>query len=414
MRTVGPPSGGRPTLAAVVCGGGGLTGGVFEVAALRALDVALGGGVLTRLDVFAGAASGSLVATMLASGLSPQEMDDVIVRGARNRRRLPPLSRGALYRVDKRSWAAVLARAPLRGLGRALPCLLPGGDARLADAMLAALSGLPPGLLSNAPLEEYVRRVLDQLGVSQDFGGLPRRLLIAAINLDTGQRVAFGQTGLADVPIASAVRASTALPLLFRPVRIDGQDFVGGGLERNVPVELAVECGAALVIAVNPLVPLVNDPRSHGPLPPGQLYLSDRGMPAVFDQVFRMLVRSLTVQELGVVRDRFPEVDLVMLEPEPGDWTMFSYNTLRYSVRERLAAHAFATTRDRLVRDAAELGRVFARHGLDFDAQRLISSRDRRPGKDAAGTLLRRLERLPLLRRLAAEGEASDRFPGVG
>ncbi len=79
---------------AVVCGGGGLTGGVFEVGALKALDQALGGGAITELDLYAGASAGALVSTLLAAGLSPEEMDEVIVKGGRNRRGLPPLKRG--------------------------------------------------------------------------------------------------------------------------------------------------------------------------------------------------------------------------------------------------------------------------------------------------------------------------------
>ena len=410
MTVVGSTRGGRPTRAAVVCGGGGLTGGVFEVGALRALDTALGGGVLSGLDIYAGTSSGSLVATMLAAGLTPQDMDDVIVRGARNRRRLPPMSRAALFRLDLAGWAAAAARLPVRAVRGFGAGLLPGGDgSRLTDALSDILSGLPTGIFTNEPMERYVEEVLRQLGVPEQVGSFPRRLLITALDLDNGQRVVFGQAGVGDVSVARAVRASSALPLLFRPVRIDGQDFVGGGLERNVPVGVAVEAGAELVIAVNPLVPLVHDPRKDDTLPAGQRYLSDRGMPAVFDQVFRTLVRSLTVHELKAVRDRFPEVDVLMIEPAANDWTMFSYNTMRYSVRERLAEHAFETTRDRLVRDSDELTRLFDKHGLDFDAARLTPPRVEGK-KSRMGAVLGWLERLPGLRGLAEEGEAPDPF----
>jgi NTE family protein len=403
--------GGRPTRAAVVCGGGGLTGGVFEVGALRALDTALGGGVLSDLDIYAGTSSGSLVATMLAAGLTPQDMDDVIIRGARNRRRLPPLSRSALFRLDLAAWAAAAGRVPFRTLrGLAEGLVSSGESSRITDVLSDLLSCLPSGLLTNEPMEGYVDEVLRQLGVPADVGSFPRKLLITALNMDNGHRVVFGQTGVGDVSVSQAVRASTALPLLFRPVRIDGQDFIGGGLERNVPVGVAVEAGAELVIAVNPLVPLVHDPRSDARLPRGHRYLSQGGMPAVFDQVFRTLVRSLTVYELKAVRDRFPEVDVVMIEPEANDWTMFSYNAMRYSVRERLAGHAFDTTRDRLVRDSADLTRLFDKHGLDFDVSRLVPARRDEGSKSRLGTILGWMERLPGLRGLAEEGEASDPF----
>ena len=411
MGMVGSTRDGRPTRAAVVCGGGGLTGGVFEVGALRALDVALGGGVLSRLDIYAGTSSGSLVATMLAAGLTPQDMDDVVIRGARNRRRLPPLSRSALFRLDLAAWVAAAGRMPLRALGGVAGGLVSDGESsRIIDVLSDVLSALPSGLLTNEPMEAYVDEVLRQLGVPQDIGSFPRQLLITALNMDNGHRVVFGQTGVGDVSVAQAVRASTALPMLFSPVRIDGQDFVGGGLERNVPVGVAVEAGAELVIAVNPLVPLVHDPRSDAKLPRGHHYLSEGGMPSVFDQVFRTLVRSLTVYELKAVRDRFPEVDVLMIEPAANDWTMFSYNAMRYSVRERLAAHAFDTTRDRLVRDGEDLTRLFDKHGLDFDVTRLAPVGRDEGKKSRLGTALGWLERLPGLRGLAEEGEAPDPF----
>ena len=395
---------------AVVCGGGGLTGGVFEVGALRALDQALGGGVVSSLDSYAGASAGALVATLLAAGLTPQDMDDVIVRGARNRRRLPPLKRTSIYGMDLSMWAFAAARLPFAMAKNFATSLMPGDAARPVDAVFDALGNLPPGLFTNEPLAEYVDEILQRLGLPRSFEDFPRELMLTAVNVDTGQRVVFGQRGIRGVSVAQAVQASAALPLLFRPVRIDGQDFVDGGIERNLPVDVVVQHGASLVIAINPLVPVVNDPRSEeSSSVSGRRYLSERGLPAVLDQVFRMLIRSQVVYGLQAVRARFPEVDIVVLEPEAHDWTMFNYHPMRYSVREQIAAHAYEQTRDRLQRDADELRTIFDRHGLDFDAKRL-GKRPRRERSGPARDLLHRLGRLPGLRTLVAEPGAPDPF----
>jgi len=395
---------------AVVCGGGGLTGGVFEVGALRALDQALGGGVVSSLDSYAGASAGALVATLLAAGLTPQDMDDVIVRGARNRRKLPPLRRTSIYGMDLSMWAVAAAKLPLSMSRNFLASLMPGDAARPVDAVFDALGSLPPGLFTNEPLAEYVDEILQRLGLPRSFEQFPRELMLTAVNVDTGHRVVFGQRGIRSVPVARAVQASAALPLLFRPVRIDGQDFVDGGIERNLPVDVVVQHGASLVIAINPLVPVVNDPRSNdSSLVAGRRYLSERGLPAVLDQVFRMLIRSQVVYGLQAVRDRFPEVDIVVIEPEAHDWTMFSYHPMRYSVREQIAAHAYEQARDRLQRDADELAGVFARHGLDFDARRL-GRRKRQRASRPVSQLMHRLGRLPGLRTLVAEPGAPDPF----
>ena len=395
---------------AVVCGGGGLTGGVFEVGALRALDIALGGGVVNAADCYAGASAGALVATLLAAGLTPQDMDDVIVRGARNRRRLPPLKRTSIYGMDLSMWLRAAGRLPIAMTRNFAASMMPGDAARPVDAFFDALGMLPPGLFTNEPLAEFVETVLRRVGHGTSFEALGKELLITAVNIDTGHRVVFGEAGMRDVPIGKAVQASAALPLLFRPVRIDEQDFIDGGIERNLPVDAVVQHGASVGIAVNPLVPVVNDPRSaDGAIVGSGRYLSERGLPAILDQVFRMLIRSQVVYGLQAVRDKFPEVDIVMIEPEAHDWTMFSYHPMRYSVREKIAEHAFEMTRDRLNRDAEHLRRVFARHDLDFDIKRL-GKRRRGDSAGAAKDVFRRLERLPGLRRLISESDAPDPF----
>ena len=62
-----------------------------------------------------------------------------------------------------------------------------------------------------------------------------------------------------DVPISRAVAASTALPMVYKPVEIKGRHLVDGGLRSTTNVDVAVEAGAKFVIVVNPLVPYVND-----------------------------------------------------------------------------------------------------------------------------------------------------------
>ena len=55
-----------------------------------------------------------------------------------------------------------------------------------------------------------------------------------------------------DVPIARAVAASTALPMVYKPVEIKGRHLVDGGLRSTTNVDVAVEAGAKFVIMVKP------------------------------------------------------------------------------------------------------------------------------------------------------------------
>ncbi len=69
---------------------------------------------------------------------------------------------------------------------------------------------------------------------------------VVATDLSNGQAVLFrrGDTG-------TAVRASSAVPAVFQPVRITGRDYVDGGLVAPVPVQFARQMGADLVVAVD-------------------------------------------------------------------------------------------------------------------------------------------------------------------
>lgn len=98
------------------------------------------------------------------------------------------------------------------------------------------------GLIRGEALARYVRentggRTIEQMAVP---------LGIVATDLDTGQPILF-QRGDA----GTAVRASSAVPAVFTPVKIGAREYVDGGLVSPVPVRFAKQMGAELVIAVD-------------------------------------------------------------------------------------------------------------------------------------------------------------------
>ena len=98
------------------------------------------------------------------------------------------------------------------------------------------------GLIRGEALAKYVRD--NTAGRSIEQMRLP--LGIVATDLDNGQAILFqrGDPGV-------AVRASSAVPAVFQPVRIGAREYVDGGLVSPVPVRFAREMGAELVIAVD-------------------------------------------------------------------------------------------------------------------------------------------------------------------
>ena len=122
-----------------------------------------------------------------------------------------------------------------------------GGElATLADSMdesvFADWSFPGRGLIRGEALAKYVRDHTGGLGIER----MPMPLGIVATDLDTGQAILFqqGDPGV-------AVRASSAVPAVFQPVRIGSREYVDGGLVAPVPVRFARQMGADLVIAVD-------------------------------------------------------------------------------------------------------------------------------------------------------------------
>jgi NTE family protein len=102
------------------------------------------------------------------------------------------------------------------------------------------------GLIRGEALARYVR----QHTGGQTIEAMKLPLGIVATDLDSGAPILFqrGDTGV-------AVRASSAVPAVFQPVRIGTREYVDGGLVSPVPVRFARQMGAELVVAVDITAP---------------------------------------------------------------------------------------------------------------------------------------------------------------
>jgi NTE family protein len=98
------------------------------------------------------------------------------------------------------------------------------------------------GVIRGEALARYVREHTGGKLIEQ----MPMPLGIVATDLDSGEAVLFqrGDPG-------TAVRASSAVPAVFQPVRIGAREYVDGGLVAPVPVRFARQMGAELVLAVD-------------------------------------------------------------------------------------------------------------------------------------------------------------------
>jgi len=328
---------------------------VYEIGCLRALEELLDRSVLD-LDLYVGVSGGAFVASLLANGIAPAEMYDEAVGRSRGPLRL---GRAPLFRLGLGEFLRRSARAP-RVLRDGAAALLAGRGRRLPELALSLFELLPAGLLDNSGVREFLASLFGRRGLTDSFARLRRRLFIVAVDLDRGEAVAFGEKGRRRVPISHAVQASTALPGLYRPVRILGRDYVDGGVKKTAHANLAIRHGADLVICINPLVPILNE-AVKGPL---RGPLSDKGVTYVLDQALRIMLHGRMQYGMERYRAEHPEVDFLLVEPARHDLRMFSYNIMRYGARRVLAEHGYRSVLRAFAQRREEYGRLLARHGI--------------------------------------------------
>ncbi len=354
---------GKQGKTALVLAGGGLTGVVYELGALRAIQDLLVDRTVNDFDIYVGTSAGALVCSMLATGISPEIMLKTMTGEYPD---LPPITSDLVFRSDYRDLARLGLQLP-RTLWRALVHYVQHQeDLNLLDALFSLSEALPPGLYDNIPLEEYVRKILVEYACCDDFRELSQDLNVIATDLDTGERAVFGRHENGHVPISRAVAASSAVPVLYKPVRIDDRDYVDGGLRGNASLDVAIEHGARLVVCINPLVPFDNrTPQDDEDA--SDAHLSSRGMNAVSAQVSRITLHAGLRYHIKQLRRTHPEVDIILIEPRPQDKEMFLYNIMRYSTRMLVARHGFETVTVQMAERYDRYYEILSRHGIEMD-----------------------------------------------
>jgi predicted acylesterase/phospholipase RssA len=202
---------------------------------------------------------------------------------------------------------------------------------------------------------------------------LERELYIVATDLDTCERIVFGDEAWDDVPISTAVRASTALPMVYSPAIVRDRELVDGGIVSTTNLDIAVEAGAKFIVVVNPLVPYVNDFKKTVPTLGGSRLrrVSDMGFPQIGYQTFKLLAYQRLHEMARQWEERYPGVDIVLIEPEPHDELMFQTSVMNFASRVDIARHGFQSVTLKLAHDYESFKEVAARHGIEISATRV-------------------------------------------
>ncbi|MFT3766910.1 MAG: patatin-like phospholipase family protein [Minicystis sp.] len=334
---------GRGGRIALCLAGGGTEGLLYELGVLRALERFLPNYRLQDVDIICGISAGAILGGLLANGIGADELHAGL-RGLPSR--LDPIRRSDLFDPN----LAELGRRAVR---------LSWEVARGKRSPLSALFRLPPaGLFAGNGLRRWLERQFHKPGMIDRFGDLPHRLYIGATDQDTSEHVVFGAKDAPDVPIHTAIRASTALAPFYAPEQIDGRYYVDGGFTRTTNMRVAVQEGATLVLLVDPLVPVsVNQPG----------HVADRGAVYTAMQGLKSLINGRFDKVVPTLRAMYPQVAFHIFQPGADTRRVMAGSPMKYFAREAIVEMAYRETiRDIRSSRMGQLARDFQRHGVAF------------------------------------------------
>ena len=351
-----------PAIGLAIAGGGPL-GAIYELGALRAMDESITGLRLDKLDIYVGISAGALIASCLANGFSSAELCRVFIGTRHAQFKFDP------ERLLQPAWSEYLKRAiQIPGaVGKLLEEYIRNPFSSSAGSTLNALGSIvPTGIFNNTTIDKFLSKVFSQQDRTNSFKELEGKLIVLAVDLDSGELRRFGSTEDMDTPISKAVQASAALPGLFPPVQIDGRDYVDGALRRTMHGSAALDEGLDLLLGINPLVPY-HSRRKKSSYHLTQHNLVEGGLPQVISQTYRAILQSRMRIGFSKYRRNYPGSDLLLQEPDRDDEAIFYTNLFSFSSRYRLIEHAYQVTRQNLLENRDALSPLLARYGYELN-----------------------------------------------
>lgn len=209
----------RPRIGLVLGGGGAR--GAAHVGVLKVLEE-----LRIPIDYVVGTSMGSIVGGLYASGMSADEIDR------------------ELRAID---WDNMFEDAPER-TERTFRRKRDDDfyTVKLKPGFNEGELKLPLAYIRGQKLNLELSRLTTHVSAINDFDALPIPYRAVAANIETGEEVVLGNGDL-----ATSIRASMAVPGAFDPVELGGKLLVDGGIANNVPVNVARNMGADVVIVVN-------------------------------------------------------------------------------------------------------------------------------------------------------------------
>ena len=393
---------------ALILAGGAVTGGSFKAGGIKALADYMPAYKITNFDIFVGISSGSIIAAPLSAGIPPRSIlrsldgtsshftalhslhfyqlnfEELLSRPLSFALKLGLTLPGKVLKAVSSSGAWLLPF--VNGLNDFLKKPNIASYEQMLSPLKQSVGGfdfpaltslLPSGIFDNSTLERYLRFNIERNHLTNDFKDAykktKKQLYICAMTVDGAKRVVFGHDEKSDVSISQAVMASTAMPGFYKPARIDGIDYVDGGVQETANIDVAVKKGAELIVCYNPFRPyqpegfVENFSKAKR-----QKQLSDNGIMAVLNQIFRAFFYA----RLHGALEQFkvdPEFngDIILIEPKSDDADFFMLNPLSMENRVKAAQLGFESVHDSITENYDDMKQVLAKYGIKMDRKQV-------------------------------------------
>jgi len=293
-------SGHRPRVGLVLAGGGAKGGA--HVGVLKVLEE-----LHVPVDCIAGTSMGALVGAGYAAGLPAADLEEFLTG------------------IDWEAVVGGIGRRPLEPIAQKRLTLAAssGIDLGVRDGRIVT----PSGLTNTSGIDDLLRTYVARARMVSDFDRLPIPYRAVATDMVTGKMVVLDHGDL-----ALAMRASMAIPGAFAPVVWDKYILADGGQVRNIPVDVARETCAEVVIVVNLVEPET---------PPEKLVEATQLLARSMD----VMLTANEVIQLETLTDRDVRVDVEMGDIGTADFTRVPETiplgeVAARKVADRLAAYA--------------------------------------------------------------------------
>jgi NTE family protein len=306
----------------LVLGAGGVLGAAWTIGALAAVQEEYGWDP-READVLIGTSAGSVMAAMLGSGISVEQLlnhqKGVVVPGD------PQIG----YDYDTDSGGA-LPPLPKLGIGSPRGVVSTALRPWKVTPMAALSAVLPQGRGSLEPVGAVVDAVNPTGGWADH-----ERTWIVAMDYDNGRRTVFGREGAPRASLREAVMASCSIPGWYAPVPIGGRRYVDGGTCSPTSLDLVAKLGLDEVVVLSPMTSLRYD--------------APTSVAARIERRFRRIVTKRLVGEVKKVAASGTKVTL--LGPGPDDLEVIGSNMMDPRRRERVLETSLRTSRAALAAD---------------------------------------------------------------